>query len=166
MQIISNYSTYFDDLSKLLMDIGSSSPRYQEFGLLYPSSKRLQTALCKYFTVIVKLCKQAVLFIRRPLFSQISSSILKPFASEFDGFRTDLKRLAIAIRDEVFLASEQDKKEANATLHAVTSTFSTKELQKYRERKNEKAMFKLLDACSTYDYQIAWKQAKKKGINR
>ena len=148
------------------MEIGSTSPRYQEFGLLYPDSIGLQKALCKYFTVIVKLCKQAILFIRKPFFSQLSSSILKPFTSEFSSFSADLMRLATAIRGEISLASlqvQKDEFEANATFRAVTSRFSTKEMQRNKERKNKKIKFKLLDACSTYNHQIAWKQAKKLG---
>ena len=86
------------------MKIGSTCPRHQEFGLLYPNSMRLQGLLFQYHTVIVNLCKRAVLFIKKPFFSQLPS-MLK--ASEFGRFSSDLERLATFIHEEVSLASKQ-----------------------------------------------------------
>ena len=119
--------------------------------------------------MIVKLCTEATLFIRKPFFSQLSSSIWKPFDTEFGAFVTDLGSRAATIRDEVSLASERaqkDEREANAIFRAFASRSYNWEIQKKRERKNEKARFRLLDACSMYDHQIAYKQAKKHGITR
>ena len=149
------------------MEIGSTSPRYQEFGFLYPRSIRLRNALCKYFTEVVKLCKQAIVLISKPFFSQFSSSIL--FTTEFSRLSGDLQKLAAEIREEVCLASQQAQKdeiETNATFRASTNRLSALELQKDRQRKKEKVKLKLLDACSTYNHERAWKQARKQGTTR
>ena len=79
IKLASAFSSYFDQLSTLFMRIGRTCPRYQDFGLLYPESKRLQSALCEYFVVIVHLCKRTVLFLKKPFWSQLSFSIVKPF---------------------------------------------------------------------------------------
>ena len=134
-------STYFDQLSTLFMRIGLTCPRYQDFGLLYPVSTRLQSALCQYFVVIVCLCKQAVLVSKKRFWSQLSSSILRPFEFEFGGFHRDLESLAGAIRDEVSLASKQAQQDEAA----------------------EMSKFRFLNACSVYNHENSWNQARKKG---
>ena len=152
------------------MNIGRTCPRYEDFGLLYPTSARLQKALCEYFIEVVKLCRHTVLFTRKPFFSQLSSSILKPFQSEFGHFETDLGRLATTIREEVSLASKQAQSgeiSENSRFRALTAKISDKaaqELQEARRLKSRKAKSQLLDACSTYNHQTAWKQARKAGI--
>jgi hypothetical protein len=129
----------------------------------------LQKALCEYFVVVIELCQQAVLFIRKPFFSQFSSSVLKPFQSEFGHFENDLGRLATTIREEASLASKQaqsDETKENFKFRALAVKFSDKvaqELQEARRLKSLKAKSQFLDACSTYNHQTAWKQARKSG---
>jgi hypothetical protein len=169
IQVTSSFSSYFDDLSTLFMNIGRTCPRYQDFGFLYPKSTGLQKALCEYFVVVVELCKQAVLFIRKPFFSQLSSSVLKPFQPEFGHFENDLGKLANTIREEASLASKQAQSneiEENSRFRALAVKFSDKvaqELQEARRLKSRKAKSQFLNACSTYNHQTAWKQARKAG---
>ena len=154
------------------MRIGLTCPRYQDFGLLYPKSKRLQSALCEYFVVIVRLCKHAVVFLQKPFWSQLSSSILKPFESEFDRFHQELANLASTIREEVSLASNQaQQNEATemSRFRAFAKKFSdvlTQDLEEARKRKREGAELLFLNACSVYNHEKSWKQARKRGNTR
>ena len=151
------------------MNIGRTCPRCEDLGFLYPKSTRLQKALYEYFVMVVKLCRQAVLFIRKPFFSQLSSSVLKPFQSEFGHFENDLARLATTIREEASLASKQaqsDEIKESSRFRALAVKFSDKaaqELQEVRRLKSRKAKSQFLDGCSTYNHQTAWKQARKAG---
>lgn len=65
-QIASNFTSYFDKLSALLMTIGKRCPKFQEYQNLYGSSTDLQKALCDFYSVIVRCCEQAVSAISRP----------------------------------------------------------------------------------------------------
>ncbi|MCJ1461962.1 hypothetical protein MMC07_000562 [Pseudocyphellaria aurata] len=170
LQLASAFSSYFDQLSKLLMKIGTTSPRYQDFGVLYPDSKRLQSALCEYFVVIVRLCKQTVLFLKKSFWSQLSSSIIKPFGAEFGGFQQDLENLAATIREEGFLAStqaQQDEAKEMSRFRASAKNRSDTSARKIgkatREKKRRKARLRFLSACSTYNHEKTWKQERKKG---
>ena len=164
-QIVSNFSSFFDELSSLLMKIGRVCPRYQDFGLLYPHSVNLQNALNRYYAVVISLCKQTVLFTRKSFISQIPS-FLKSFSSDFGRFSDDLERLAIIVREEVSFASKQlQRDEADRNLHfrtLATKFFSENTALELKRRKIEKAKLRLLDACSTYNHQTAWKQARKR----
>ena len=63
--IVNNFTSYFDKLSNVFMQIGRTCPRFAELGTLYITSTRLQGVLCEYYAVVVKLCKSAVEFSRK-----------------------------------------------------------------------------------------------------
>ncbi|EXJ91683.1 hypothetical protein A1O3_00233 [Capronia epimyces CBS 606.96] len=171
LQITSSFTSYFENLSVLFMNIGRTCPRFQEFGSLYPRSQSLQRALCEYFIVVVELCMRAVLFIKKPFLSQISSAILAPFHSEFGSFEVDLARLANVIRDEVSLAAKQEQslevKEnlSFRTLSAKLSEGVALELEKLRRLRYQQRKSELLNACSVYNHETAWRQARKSGTS-
>jgi ankyrin repeat domain-containing protein 50 len=168
LQLTCSFATCFDELSMAFMDIGRTCPRLQEYGILYPKSVRLQNALCEYFCLIVELCKTAVLFTSKSIISQISDTIVKPFSTEFGKFQTHLSHLALAIRDESALASQQSQSLENQENAGFRSRFSRKfdrELQETIAHRNLKRKYGFLSSCSTYNHQQAWKRARKAGTS-
>ena len=151
------------------MRIGRTCPRYQDFGLLYPGSTRLQNTLCEYFVVIVCICKQAVVFLKKQFWSQLSPSLLIPFESEFGSFHHELETLASAIRKEVSLASNQAQQNEATEMprfRAVAKKFSdtsTRDLENTRAWKRKQATLQFLNACSVYNHKKSWTQARKQG---
>lgn len=132
---------------------------------MYPESTKLQSALCEYFVVIVCLCKQAVLFLKKPFWSQLPYSILKPFESEFGSFQQNLEIRASAIRDEVSLASgqvQQNEAKEMSRFRAFMFAKNFSDTSTVRRRR-KKAELQLLNACSVYDHEKSWKQARKGG---
>lgn len=97
MQTTLGFETYYDSLSKLLMNIGLSSPRIERYALLHPSSPALQKELCDYYSVVIDLCTKAVQFVRKPVVRQIASALRKPFDDEFGTLQKELNRLAMAV---------------------------------------------------------------------
>jgi len=160
------------------MDIGRSCPRYSDFGSLYPSSIGLQRALSKYFAVVIRLCRQAILSSRKHFLSQLSSSLLRSFDSDFGPFQKDLQKLGNAIHDETLLASQNaqlqesrlqahERQEA-FTYRTLESKFRYKreqELEEARKRRRRKQKFQFLDGLSMHDHRIAWKQARRQGTS-
>ena len=63
--VANNFTSYFDKLSAVFMQIGRTSPRVAEFGALFTTSIRLQRTLCEYYAVVVKVCKSGVEFSRK-----------------------------------------------------------------------------------------------------
>ncbi|OCT45627.1 hypothetical protein CLCR_01389 [Cladophialophora carrionii] len=169
LQITSSFASYFENLSALFMRGGRGCPRYQEYGLLYPKSSRLQSVLCEYFCTIVILCRKAVLFIRKPLVAQLSSAILNPFRTEFGTYESQLTDLAASIREEASLASHREQsneaKEASSFRTAISSIIAPQELQEAKKMKSQKRKLQILHACSAYNHQAAWKRARKVGTS-
>ncbi|KAL8367899.1 hypothetical protein RB599_003697, partial [Gaeumannomyces hyphopodioides] len=153
--LVVNFHSYFEKLSDLLMAIGRSFPRYQTMALLYSQSKRLQSYLCEYFIVVVRLCHQHLKLIQRSTFGQLvsfaSDSDLKTYQSSTDSW-------ASLIKEEVNALMAKDLVEQGSRTTALLQ-FSKSETH----RKKFKAYFRILDACSTYDYRKVWKETRKVG---
>ncbi|KLU92670.1 hypothetical protein MAPG_11614 [Magnaporthiopsis poae ATCC 64411] len=153
--LVVNFHSYFEKLSTLLMAIGRSSPRYQMMALLYPQSKKLQSYLCEYFIVVVRLCHQHLKLIQRSTLEQLvsfaSDSDLKTYQSSTDSW-------ASLIKEEVNALMAKDLAKQGSRTKALLQ-FSKLETH----RKKFKAYFRILDACSTYDYQKTWKETRKVG---
>jgi ankyrin repeat protein len=144
------------------MSIGRSCPRNQEYILLYPRSPELKEAVCEYFIVVVQLCKHVVLFLEKPLLSQLLSASQSLVRNEFDDFQHKLERLAGTIKQEIDLASArvqvQESQENSRFRNRVLA--SSTQSQRWRRKQTE---LQFLDECSLYDHRRAWRQLRKKG---
>ncbi|KAL3256112.1 hypothetical protein ABHI18_007850 [Aspergillus niger] len=155
---IVKYSAYFEQLSAMLMAVGRSAPRYQLMGAVYPKSQRLRTSMLEYFITVVQLCHHVIKLSRKTAFGQWASTMTTPLK----GYQSDLELWAAAIKEEVNLLMVQQlslEAEDNSWFRSqVTKRF---ESQSYARRL--KARQRVLDACSTYDYEQDWKRIRKLG---
>ena len=154
-----NFSSYLEKLSSLLMTAGRMAPHYEMMAELYPQSKDLQSHLSEYFLVVVRLCHEVLKFTQKRTITQIAStlsdSILQNFRSELDIWANTIKedvRLLMAKRME-------EEAQDNSRFRALW-TKSSKSASHHRKLKAKK---RVLDYCSTYEYQTAWKQTRKIG---
>ncbi|KAL2172249.1 hypothetical protein VTG60DRAFT_6627 [Thermothelomyces hinnuleus] len=67
IQIAINFTSYYEAFSKLFMGFASHCPRFSAYQALYPSSVRLQKALCNFHASIIRCCKHAVQVTQRLL---------------------------------------------------------------------------------------------------
>jgi ankyrin repeat protein len=147
-----NLSTYIDKLSSLFMDVGRSAPRYQEIALLYPRSTKLQLYLTEYFIVVVSLCRYLFKFGQKSTVQQFASSLSE---AHLKTFQTNLNKWANLIKEQMDVSEAQK----NSSFRALTRDMftSASHQQRYATR------MRVLDFCSTYDHDTAWKQVRKAG---
>ncbi|KAJ5540017.1 hypothetical protein N7513_008349 [Penicillium frequentans] len=100
-----NMASYFEEVTRTIMFIGKICPTFQEFGKLYPGCLNLQSALCEYYAIIIRLCTKIIIITRRPAFANYISSIVMPFASEFKPFLDELNESRKKIEQQILLAS-------------------------------------------------------------
>ncbi|GIJ90111.1 hypothetical protein Asppvi_009061 [Aspergillus pseudoviridinutans] len=159
LTMVTQSASYLEKLSTLFMNAGRSAPRYQDMALLYPRSKRLRNALCEYFIVILNICKHAVKFLQKSALSQFSSALSD---SPLVSFEKELQQWSIVIVEEVALLSSQSLQE-----EAKESSRFRQIMVKFSDASNQRQQLalkiRLLDTCTTYDYQTSWKQARKQG---
>jgi ankyrin repeat protein len=158
-QFIVTSTSYLEKLSGLFMAVGRSAPRYQMMGLLYAKSKSLQSSLSEYFIVVVRLCHHMLNLTQRSIIGQFVSSLND---SHIKGFQSELDSWANAIKEEVALAMGQtieDEGQENSRFRAL----STKSSETASHRARMKMNLRVLDLCSTYDYETTWKQTRKRG---
>ncbi|KAH8881558.1 hypothetical protein GQ53DRAFT_667454, partial [Thozetella sp. PMI_491] len=153
--LLVNFSSHFEKLSMLFMTVGRSAPRYQSMALLYTQSKNLQSHLSEYLLVVVRLCHKLLRSTQQPMFKRVMSLISE---SELKSFQSDFDLWASAIKEEMELLTTQEIKKQSSR---VTALF--KSSQSELHRKKIKARLHILDACSTYDNQMTWKEVRKSG---
>ncbi|KAF2008618.1 hypothetical protein BU24DRAFT_360102, partial [Aaosphaeria arxii CBS 175.79] len=149
---IASASTYADKLSSLFMDIGRSAPRNQAMALLYPRSRKLQSYLAEYFVVAVNLCRYIYKFGQKAFYQQFVSAMSD---AKLQAFRGELNQWANSIKDEVSLLEKQED--------AGSRALSRKIFKDASYQRKIATSLRVLDLCSTYDHQTAWKQIRKAG---
>ncbi|KAK6364055.1 hypothetical protein LTS17_012539 [Exophiala oligosperma] len=65
------------------MEVGKFCPAYTSFAHLYPSSVELQSALCRYYASVIRLCTKIIAILQRSPVVHAFSSVISPFESEF-----------------------------------------------------------------------------------
>ncbi|KAH9891416.1 hypothetical protein F4778DRAFT_785007 [Xylariomycetidae sp. FL2044] len=146
------FTSLLEKLSSLLMAVGQSAPRYQQMVALHQRSRALQNSWTDYFIVIVRLCQQLMAFC-----NQSAMGKLKIFATDLDvtAFEGELLEKSKAIREQLTI----EEARANSAAREALSRLSSAE----KRRMNLERRDALLNACSTFGYQVAWKQARKSG---
>ncbi|PVI02625.1 hypothetical protein DM02DRAFT_701085 [Periconia macrospinosa] len=151
MSIVS-LSTYVDKLSSLFMDIGRSAPYHQAMALLYPRSTKLQLYLLEYFIIVVGLCHYIFKFGQKSAVQQFASSLNE---GKLKSYRAELDKWAKSINEELHLIEAQE--------NSRFRTLSTKWFKSTASEQTLTANLRVLNFCSTYNYQTTWKQIRKAG---
>jgi len=135
------------------------SPRHQELALLYPRSLSLQAHINEYFIVVVTLCLSTVRFAQKSALRQFTSTLSDP---TIKSAQSDLAKWARAIDDEVRLLIAkriENEAEENSRFRSLSKKFS----KSVSHQQEVVAKLRILNECSTYDYQTTWKQLRKSG---
>lgn len=153
------FSSHLERFSSLFMEIGRSSPRYQDMALLYSCSDKVKRDLTEYFVVVVDICQQFVDYSKKSKFTQFTTSA---FDTHLRQSESDLKQYASNIRDEV------DSLNTKTLVHESRENSRIRALveRKNRTRKHQQRLKRrsdYLSACTDYDHGTTWKQARKRG---
>ncbi|KAK5242634.1 hypothetical protein LTR11_011737 [Exophiala xenobiotica] len=79
----SNIGSFFGKVTHLIMEVGKFCPAYTSFAHLYPSSVELQSALCRYYASVIRLCTKIIAILQRSSVVHALTSVISPFESEF-----------------------------------------------------------------------------------
>lgn len=145
-------SSTLEKLSDTLMLAGRAAPRYERLALLYPRSRALQSYLSEYFLVLVHLCHKYFKFCQKRFLGKLVSAMGEPDASPY---QSELDRWASCIKEEVAVLSVEEQRGRLKSLLRFSEAGSA--------RQNFDARIRILERCSTYDYQTTWKQIRKLG---
>ncbi|TRX93051.1 hypothetical protein FHL15_005919 [Xylaria flabelliformis] len=182
MLIVTNFLTYYEETSKAFLDFDKWSPRLSQYQSLFPTSTRLQTAICEFNASIIRCCKQIVLISQRSWQAHVVNSLTQSFQSELGNHIRLIKDAAREVSFEIDLAKAQSdieeqrlqqQERASALGHrfALTSFISKSnaemvEAKKWRAivdgRNKSESNQQRLDDISTFDYVTAFNQARSK----
>jgi ankyrin repeat protein len=141
------------------MKIGISAPRYEAMALLYPRSTKLQSHLCEYFIIVVRLCHHLLRYTQKSILGKLAASLSD---SDMMTYQSDLDSCASHIKEEVFFLSSQ-KIEEEARANRIFRGASSKLAKSDSYRLMLKAKLQALDILSTFDHEREWKRIRKAG---
>ena len=120
--------------------------------MLYPLSTNLQAYILEYFILVVGLCRYLFRFGKKSALQQFTSSLSD---GELKGFQSDLEKWAHSIETEMQVSEAQESSDARTLTRSMFDSASYQ--QKLAAKK------RVLDFCSSYDYETVWKQTRKVG---
>ncbi|OIW23631.1 hypothetical protein CONLIGDRAFT_585685, partial [Coniochaeta ligniaria NRRL 30616] len=150
-----NFSSYLEKLSALLMNVGRSAPRYELLHQLYPRSKPLRSHLSEYFIVIVRICHRLLKMTKKSTFGQL---LTFPSDADLKAHESELEGISSLIKEEVTLLMGQEVREQNSRIRTIQLSA---EADAHRQRQD--TYIRVLNACSTYNYEATWKETRKLG---
>lgn len=108
---------------------------------------------------MVDICHQFLIFSRKSVLGQLKSSLVDGSLHEAE---TKLEEWALNIKDEVEILNTNTlvgEARENSRLRALFDH----RYRNLRHQNNIKRRMRWLDACTTYDHETPWKQARKRG---
>ncbi|KAL4801774.1 hypothetical protein BDV18DRAFT_164585 [Aspergillus unguis] len=157
--VVVKHSAYFERLSLMLMSIGRSAPRYQAMGAIYAKSSELKSSMLEYFIVVVQLCHHVLRLSRKSALGQWASTLND---STINSFQTGLELWATSIKEEVnALMAQRLAMESHERTWFKSQIGRRSDQETHSNKVRTKQ--RILDACSTYDHESAWKQIRKLG---
>lgn len=141
------------------MAIGRSSPRYQDLALLYSNSGAIRRYLAEYFVVVVDVCHQFLTFSQKSVLGQLKSSLID---ADLHQAEIKLEEWALSIKDEAEILNTKTLVGEARENSGFRALFDSR-YRKITHQKNIKRRMRWLDACTIYDYETPWKQARKRG---
>ncbi|KAK2598550.1 hypothetical protein N8I77_011954 [Diaporthe amygdali] len=98
LQTATNFRGYFERLSSLFLKLGTSWELHHEFAQIFPQSEVLQTFLCEYLIVLMRLCRKTVIFSQKSLTGQLWSSLGASFDYEFKPLQEEMDKWGTMIQ--------------------------------------------------------------------
>uniref|UniRef100_A0A8H7K1T9 NACHT domain-containing protein n=1 Tax=Bionectria ochroleuca TaxID=29856 RepID=A0A8H7K1T9_BIOOC len=178
MLLVSNYTSYFEELSQVFVRFNSYCPIFEEYQALFPTSRRVQEALCKFHVSIIQCCKHAVEAIQRPWQTQVLNIFRQSFDKEFESDILSIRENGRQVKEEIKLAQIQMEKQYQE-LQYQSQAVVRSDLRKIMSRsklvnerledlqmtqylhKTRKRDQRLLESLSTHDYSTPLKEACK-----
>lgn len=155
-----NFSSYFEKLSALLMNVGRSAPRYELLHQLYPRSTALQSHLSEYLIVVVRLCHELLKMTRKSKFGQL---VTLPGDADLRTYESELHSISTLIKEEVTLLMGQEVREQNTRIKTLLRSTEA-DAQERSQQERQDTYVRVLKTCSTYDYETTWKETRKLGM--
>lgn len=128
------------------MKLGTSWELHHEFSQIFPQSEALQTFLCEYLIVLMRLCRKAVVFSNKSLTGQLWSSLGASFESEFRPLQEEMDKWGLLI---------QYKTQQIATTHVVDADM-------FRRRDYKQRILHLLSPNQS-QHITTWRRHRRKG---
>ncbi|KAL6708387.1 hypothetical protein ACN47E_002650 [Coniothyrium glycines] len=154
-----NLSSYIESFSKIFMEAGRALPQHSNLALLYPRSQELQSFILEYFIVVVQLCQR---FLHHTQKSAVRKFVSSLNDADLQEDHSKLLSWSKSIHEQMTLLMASTTEE-EATNNSRFRAMMIKSSKASTQQQRMQASQKILDFCTTYDYETSWRQIRKAG---
>ncbi|KAF6787047.1 ankyrin repeat-containing protein [Colletotrichum sojae] len=179
IQVVLNFTSYYERVSDLFMQLAKDCPRFAEYQALFPNSAEVQKAICDFNASIIRCCKHMVEAVQRPWHTHLRNALLQSFQQEFSPDLESIRKRGLEAKQEIRLAKAKadhqdqrlqqiEREEASKGRRKVRELFSrlkndldtikNDQLQQ-NIRQAEENRRQLLDSLSSHDHLTPYKKA-------
>ncbi|KAF6805667.1 ankyrin repeat-containing protein, partial [Colletotrichum plurivorum] len=131
-QVVLNFTSYYERVSDLFMQLAKDCPRFAEYQALFPNSAAVQKAICDFNASIIRCCKHVVEAVQRPWHTHLRNALLQSFQQEFNPDLEKIRQCGLEAKQEIELAKvKADHQEQR--LQQVERKAASKERRKVRQ---------------------------------
>ncbi|KAI0545445.1 hypothetical protein F4679DRAFT_462080 [Xylaria curta] len=180
IQIVLNYTSYYEAISSLFLQLGHLCPLFAEYGALYPSSKQLQKTVSDFHASIVRCCKHVIEAIRRPCINRTFSlqatsnqgkgqgrvlqAFYRSFEKEFQPDVDDIRRCSDSVKDAInYAKADVDGQERELQAKERTAASEYRDLLgNFLKKQSHDRKQQLLEAFCSHRPEKLLKQNQRK----
>ncbi|KAK2049732.1 hypothetical protein LZ31DRAFT_286367 [Colletotrichum somersetense] len=165
LELSLGYLSYFDKVSAMLLRIGRSMSLHQDFTLLFPQCRQIQTWMCEYTIVMVDICKKVVSHVSnlRSLRSQLHTIFFTSFDTEFKPLEKSVVELGQLIEKRCVALAARTNLQTSDQLSRFRAKFDKDAANRLRESRKSSLFASLCSDQRGFD--LTWRRERRKGTS-
>ncbi|KAK2031165.1 hypothetical protein LX32DRAFT_637489 [Colletotrichum zoysiae] len=165
LELSLGYLSYFDKVSAMLLRIGRSMSLHQDFALLFPQCRQIQTWMCEYTIVMVDICKKVVSHVSnlKSLRSQLQTIFFTSFDTEFKPLEKSVVELGQLIEKRCVALAARTNLQTSDQLSRFQAKFDKDAANRLRESRKSSLFASLCSDQRGFD--LTWRRERRKGTS-
>ncbi|KAK2054374.1 hypothetical protein LY76DRAFT_235466 [Colletotrichum caudatum] len=165
LELSLGYLSYFDKVSAMLLRIGRSMSLHQDFALLFPQCRQIQTWMCEYTIVMVDICNKVVSHVSnlKSLRSQLQTIFFTSFDTEFKPLERSVVELGQLIEKRCVALAARTNLQTSDQLSSFQAKFDKDAANRLRESRKSSLFASLCSDQRGFD--LTWRRERRKGTS-
>ncbi|KAF4962744.1 hypothetical protein FSARC_9192 [Fusarium sarcochroum] len=161
------FLSYFENVTSLMLNIARSLSLHKDFSMLFPDCQKLQTYMCEYTIILVRICTKVVANCGKSVLSQLASSLAYSFDSVFKPLESELITWGQMIEKRTTLLLAKASLRSQATVLERFNRLKTTSSQERARILKEDRKHRLLNALCPIQNEVdlIWRRERKNGTS-
>ncbi|KAL2680451.1 hypothetical protein Neosp_008052 [[Neocosmospora] mangrovei] len=162
-----SFLSYFENVTDMMLRLGRSLSLHKDFAMLFPRCSTLQSYMCEYTIVMVKICKKIVNDCAKSTLSQLAASLTSTFDGVFKPLESDLTTWAQLIEKRAtILLAKADIQSHSSVLERFNRLQMTMSRESAIQQKDTRKHQLFTSLCPDQgEFNLIWRRERKRGTS-